>query len=176
MIEPAEFWMPVRGYDGRYFISDRGRVASFVSKRGGKVLNPCKDSHGYHMVTLCSLHGLQTKRRISQLVLEAFAGERPVGMIACHGPKGKEDNSICNLYWGTYSDNLGKDKIRDGTSNRGSRNGMSKLSDGEVVSIKAMCDSGLSCRHVASLFNVSRQIVSDIKFGRRWSWLTKKQQ
>lgn len=42
---------------------------------------------------------------IHKLVLEAFVGERPSGMQACHGNGDKTDNRLVNLRWDTVKAN-----------------------------------------------------------------------
>lgn len=160
-----EEWKDVPGYEGIYSVSSLGRVRS-----SRVVLKQCKDGHGYNQVTLCK-DGNGKKKQVATVVLEAFSGPRPTGLIVCHGPGGKNDNSISNLSWGTWSKNQGEDRVRDGSSNRGSKNGMSVLEEVDVRFIKHWLRSGFSCRDVAAPFNVSRQTISDIKFGRRWAWM-----
>lgn len=53
-------------------------------------------------------------RKVHHLVLEAFAGPRPLGMVACHKNDIPSDNRPDNLYWGTASDNQ-RDSVRNGT-------------------------------------------------------------
>lgn len=48
------------------------------------------------------------------LVLEAFAGPRPLGAEACHRNGNPSDNRLENLYWGSHADNM-KDMTQHGT-------------------------------------------------------------
>lgn len=47
----------------------------------------------------------QLHKSVHLLVLEAFAGPRPPGMVGCHGQQGATDNSIANLRWDTPENN-----------------------------------------------------------------------
>jgi hypothetical protein len=58
--------------------------------------------------------GRSASKKIHTLVLEAFVGPRPPGLVACHGNGDHFDNRLRNLRWGTYSDNA-YDQVRHGT-------------------------------------------------------------
>ena len=117
-----EVWKPVPGYEGFYSVSDLGRVRSdkrtIVDKNGhGRkmpeiILTPEKKSSGHLTVCLCKNHD-QTKRYVHRIVLEAFIGEAPAGMQACHWNDDKEDNRLENLRWGTPNENM-FDRVRNG--------------------------------------------------------------
>ena len=53
-------------------------------------------------------------RLVHRLVLEAFVGPRPEGMVARHLNGDPGDNRLENLAWGTQSEN-NYDKVRHGT-------------------------------------------------------------
>jgi hypothetical protein len=80
---------------------------------------------------------------------------------ACH-------NRLCvnprHLSWKTRKENVA-DTLRDGTRNCGVRNGRSKLSEAEILEIRADQRYG---RKIAKDFGVTRQTISDIKLGRTW--------
>ena len=117
-----EVWKPVPGYEGFYSVSDLGRVRSdkrtIVDKNGhGRkmpeiILTPEKKSSGHLTVCLCKNHD-QTKRYVHRIVLEAFIGEAPAGMQACHWNDDKEDNRLENLRWETPNENM-FDRVRNG--------------------------------------------------------------
>lgn len=123
---PVERWLPVVGWTGIYEVSDRGQVRSLdricVGKKRkfykGRTLVQTRDRLGYCRVSL-KLNGFRKECLVHHLVLDAFVGPRPPGLVCCHGPSGPSDNSIGNIRWGTYSDN-NFDQVRDGT------HGMSK--------------------------------------------------
>lgn len=81
-----------------------------------------------------------------------------------------------HLVWGDNSENQ-LDRIVHGTSNRGNRNGMSKLNQDDVLEICKRFRFGLNKQLILKLsheFNVSKTAIYDIYSGRRWSWLTKR--
>ena len=118
-----EEWRPVVGWDEIYEVSNHGRVRSksrYVRSRGsGKRLVPGRirklqtHKQGYRMVSLRQ-DGTQSFRLVHQLVLEAFIGPRPGGMVACHNDGDPTNNHVDNLRWDTQSANL-HDAVRHGT-------------------------------------------------------------
>ncbi len=122
----AERWLPVAGWEGVYDVSDHGRVRSLPRRVAGpfgstvqlpgKVLRLRVNKRGYGDVTLHSKGTGRAPRVVGvhRLVLEAFVGPCPDGMVACHGPAGNGDNSLANLRWDTQRENV-RDQLRHGT-------------------------------------------------------------
>jgi len=106
---------------------------------------------------------------------ETFVGSIPDGLSILH----KCDNPPCvnpnHLFAGTASDNA-RDMVDKGRApdQRGSSNPCSKLDEESVVKISNMIDSGVIQIDIARQFGVSPQLITDIKKGRRWSWLTRR--
>lgn len=110
-----EQWRPVVGFEGIYEVSDHGRVRSLdrmvASHSGlqrqapGRVLRPWKSNRGdYPKVGLSAPTGFR-KEFIHVLVLEAFVGPRPEGLVCCHNDGDSSNNRLSNLRWDTYSAN-----------------------------------------------------------------------
>jgi hypothetical protein len=134
--DSTERWLPVPGYEGYYEVSDHGRVRSLDrwveadTRWGGRMryLKPGRilrekrkknPLHAYANVIL-SVNAVHDTRQVHHLVLEAFVGPCPPGMVACHGPAGLFDNSLANLRWDTDSENM-RDVVRDGNHHAASR-------------------------------------------------------
>jgi hypothetical protein len=95
-----ERWLPVRGWAGWYEASDAGNVYSLPrAGTSGGPLVPQLNSAGYRQVAL-SRYGRVVKVLVGQLVLETFRSPRPLGKRVRHGPGGKADDSLPNLWWG----------------------------------------------------------------------------
>ena len=119
-LEPQEEWRPVVGFEGLYQVSNLGRVRnarngfpmaiSRASKGAGRVEKE-------HAAVYLYREGHMFKRRVHVLVLEAFRGERPEGMLALHRDDDKDNNTLENLYWGTVWDNR-DDARRNGVYER----------------------------------------------------------
>lgn len=114
----TEEWRDVPGFEGRYQVSDAGRVRSLphrvrVVLRGrdatrlspGRVLRPGRTKSGHITVAL----GRGNSRPVHQLVLEAFVGPRPQGCEVLHVNHKPADNRLENLRYGTRSENLKMD-------------------------------------------------------------------
>lgn len=108
-----ERWLPVAEFPA-YEVSDQGRVRS---KKTGRVLRPARINRVGHMqVKLFDGRNNQHGRLVHRLVLEAFVGACPVGMIARHvDERDPSNNALANLAWGTYAENEA-DKRRHGTN------------------------------------------------------------
>lgn len=119
----AEEWRAVVGYEGRYEVSDMGRVRSVdrvvVASNGavrhlaGRMLTPYKQR--YWLVSLAATADRPPRHpRVHILVLEAFVGPRPDGLMGRHLDDDTDNNALPNLAWGTNSDNM-LDAVRNGT-------------------------------------------------------------
>jgi len=172
-----EEWRPIAGYEGIYEVSDHGRVRSLDRFTGsgasqrfarGRILKPGKVSCGqYYRVELCS-GGFCSARYVHHLVAEAFIGPRPEGMFVLHGPAGSLVNQVSNLSYGTRSDNMGRDRLRDGTHSRGERSGRARLTATDVIAIRS---SSKTTVELAKTHGVSQGYISAILTGRNWAHL-----
>jgi hypothetical protein len=161
-----ERWRDVVGYEGLYRVSDWGRVKS-VTRRGigsrgrqtfrpGRIRKVCirkKDGRGFISV---SRNGVPTVLLPYRLVLEAFVGPCPPGMEGRHYPdQNPSNNRLENISWATASCNQ-MDRVENGTSNRGERQGQHKLTAKGVLVARRLYASGLwSYGKLVKLFGVS---------------------
>lgn len=80
--------------------------------------------------------GIGNTRYVHRLVCEAFHGPSPKPrMDAAHSDGNKLNNRPDNLRWATRAENEA-DKIRHKRSNRGQRNGMSKVTDAQAAELR----------------------------------------
>jgi hypothetical protein len=107
-----ETWRPIAGYEGRYEVSDHGRVWSL---RHRIYLKPTLTKFGYLRVELFR-DGTGTKRLVHCLVAEAFIGAFPPGQEVRHLDGDKGNCAAVNLAHGTPSENC-LDMVRHGTHN-----------------------------------------------------------
>lgn len=109
-------WRPVPGHAG-YEVSDAGeirRTALFDPhgrkvKNGGTVAQSLTGPKGrqYYEVSLRTLTpGQRVRRKVHHLVLEAFSGPRPAGLMGCHTNGDAFDNRRANLRWDTQANNI----------------------------------------------------------------------
>ena len=116
-----ELWMEVKGYEGLYEISSRGRVRSnirdIVDKNGHRkfydeiILKPYVPKDGYPRVVLYKL-GVKKTWMIHRLVAEAFIPKQDYRNEVNHIDEVKSNNILENLEWVSNREN----------DNHGSRN------------------------------------------------------
>lgn len=173
-----EEWRAIVGYEGFYEVSSLGRVRRLATMVRGNhgtwqrcppvVLTP-NCARGYPTVGLCRDAKKRTIR-LHKLVLEAFVGPCPPGMVCRHFPdRDPANNRLENLSWGTEKQNAA-DKEVHGTSNHGERNHRAKLTTADVIEIRSLCKAGmLTHAKIAAMFGVIQQTVSRIASGELWS-------
>ena len=97
-----ENWKDVPGYNGRYQVSDQGRVRNTKS---GRMLKSHTQGRGY-MQAMLSKDGRRSYPLVHRLVAQAFIpnpGNKP---HINHKNGIKTDNDASNLEWCTMSENL----------------------------------------------------------------------
>ena len=101
---------------------------------------------------------------------ELFCGEITQNMFVCH----KCDNRICvnpkHLFLGTNKDNM-LDMVKKKRSNKlkGSKHGMSKLNESNILEIRKMLNNGLTVTEIGKQFGVGPNAIYNIKHGKKWS-------
>ncbi len=174
-----ERWLPVVGFEGRYEVSDLGRVRSLdhicyqrigrgktpdrrVAKAvWGRVLKPGRGSHGYLTINI-----ERKSHCIHVLVLNAFVGPCPDGMEACHNNGIKLDICLTNLRWDTPKANT-HDSIIHGAMVLGEQRRQAKLTGTSAKHIRAL-KGIISQSSLARHFGVSPAAVQAVHDGRTW--------
>ena len=106
-----------------------------------------------------------------RVALILATGEDPQHLEACHTCRNRDCvNPVC-LSWGAKSQNLGEDRLRDGTDNRGEKHGKAKLTEYQVMEIY---NDPRTHREIAEEYGISQGTVAAIKTGKNWGWLTGK--
>lgn len=146
----VEQWRDIPGYEGRYEVSNMGRVYSHM--RGGRVLRAGRIPSGYMTVAL----GRGNTRCVHDLVLTAFVGPRPEGHEARHLNGVPDDNQLLNLEWALKSVNGQDKKWHDGGLNQ-------KLTGVQATEIKNRTSDRLV--DLANEFGVSVSTVKAIRAG-----------
>jgi len=95
-------WIPVKGYEGLYEISDTGQVKSLIN--GERILKPQKHTGGYLYVNLYK-NKKQTKFYIHRLVASHFLREPRENEEVNHLDGDKENNTLRNLEWTSPAEN-----------------------------------------------------------------------
>jgi Spy/CpxP family protein refolding chaperone len=93
-------------------------------------------------------------------------------MEACHKDGTRSNNSLTNLRWDTKSANS-QDSIRHGTHMGLTQKGMaqpnSKLTDQQVLKIRALYTHGHLQKDIAKMFNVHQVTISEITLRKHWT-------
>lgn len=98
-----ETWLPIAGLEGRYEVSDLGRVRSL---RFGKerILKARSANGAAGHLGVCLPP--KTNHYVHRLVALAFLGQPEEGMVVCHNDGDPTNNCVSNLRWGTRKDNV----------------------------------------------------------------------
>jgi len=155
---PASIYIRIAipGYPG-YFADTDGQI---WSDRCGE-LRPMKSrikDNGYRQITM-RLNGQSIDRHVHELVLTAFHGERPKGMVACHYPSPKRaDCRPSNLMWGSRS--LNWQHWRDEWSKP------RYITPDEVRAIRAHAAMGTKAKAIADQYQLSPTSIRNIINGK----------
>jgi len=165
---------PVPNFPG-YFADESGNIYSnrlWKTAKSPQKMVPYLNQAGYLRIRL-RRDGKHHERLVHQIILETFVGPRPKGMESCHGPKGRRNNSLSNLCWGTRIKNLGTDKVRDGTANIGEQHPQARLNGLQIRIIrqtyKPWGHGGLTQEALAAVFHVPQVHISRIVHRKAWS-------
>lgn len=171
-----EVWKDIPGYEGKYKVSNLGRVKSLERKVPIRnhytdewhertvrehILRPgrfCKTGH----LSVVLGHG-EAGKPVHQLVMKAFVGEPPEGMEVRHLNGNPQDNRLENLRYGTRSENI-LDVYWQGKRWR-------KLSLDDVIYIRFAVFCGIPDSVLAEEFGVAKATIAGIRRGKSYQWV-----
>jgi hypothetical protein len=161
-----ELWKDIKGYEGRYKISNLGRVYSYRSR---KKMKTSTSSRGYIQIVLggkCFF--------VHKLVARNFIPNPDNKPFINHKDGVKTNNLPSNLEWCTASENS-QHSFKAGLqiNPRGEEHRKTKLKNADVLKIIELSGKGLSSKDIGKKFNLSYQSVYEILTGRTWNHLTK---
>jgi transposase-like protein len=168
-----EVFKPIPGHDG-HEVSDQGTVRSLdriIERNGkparlcGRVLSLRRHTQGYRAVSL----GYGKQATVHSLVMLAFEGPRPHGAWINHINGDKTDNRLINLEYCTPKQNQ-EHAVHTGLAPIPP--GGDQLTTEQVQEIDAALKSGVSTVALARKYGVTRAMISHIRTGRAWQWLT----
>lgn len=165
----AETWYPLHDFPG-YEVSNLGRVRSFRHKNGRRkspiILK--QNNTGRYFIVQLWIDGICHTKQVSGLVLTAFKGNCPHGMEACHNDGNGFNNNVANLRWDTHKNNQA-DKYKHGTMANGEKQGLSKLTEMQVRSIRYQYDNeNVSARKLATKYGVDQCTIFRILGRKTW--------
>ncbi len=162
----------VDGWPG-YFITEWGVVLTTRSNSGKvdrppRPMIPQPNKTGHLRVALLN-RGKRKTRFVHHLVLEAFVGLCPSGLVARHLDGVPNNNHLDNLKWDTSSKNR-LDMREHGTMPRGEALHSSKLTEADVVEMRERFSTGdVDVQDLAADYGVDPTTVSNALRGKWWA-------
>lgn len=166
----TEEWRAVSGYEGRYEVSNLGRVRSIAGKRAGTILYQPQTPMGrYKAMLFDPVTRKTTTWLVHRLVLTAFVGPCPAGLIGCHNDGNHLNNVVENLRWGSPKSNTA-DMKKHGTAVFGERHPHSRFSEDEVRHLRYLKRAyDFPIRYLAKLMGCSYCAVHSALVGKTWA-------
>jgi hypothetical protein len=113
----------------------------------------------------------QRNYRVHRIVCERTHGAPPGdGPGVAHSCRNTSCVAPAHLRWASQKENLA-DRVSHGTMIRGSRQWLSKLTEGDIPRIRALAKDGMNNTQIAKRFNVRRETISAVTRGKTWAWL-----
>lgn len=150
------------------FRSRRDRHGRFTDR--WHPIKPYRRTTGARYFVIClrpERNGKLCQRYVHRLVLEAFVGPCPPGLVCCHNDGDTSNNRPSNLRWDTVASNRA-DTARHGRSPIGSRNHGAKLIESDIPKIRRLAALGISHAKIGRGFAVSPSIVGSIVRRKTW--------
>lgn len=163
-----ESWKDIKGYEGKYQVSNHGNVKNIQKNR---YLTPSPEKKGYLRVNLWKDGGYKTKK-VHRLVCEAFLENINNKPQVNHIDGIKSNNRLTNLEWVTNLENS-KHKVKLNLTHkpRGIKNGRCTITEDIAKSILSDIKNDINTYEITIKYNVSKNIVTNIKYKKAWKHL-----
>lgn len=159
-----EQWKDIPGFENKYQISNTGAVKSSCRNKE-IIMSPALNTFGYPKVGLYK-DSKYTSATVHRLVAEAFIDNPDNKPQINHIDGNKANNNVSNLEWCTNSENMQHAwRERLCKPQNGSTNGMSKLTEQDVLNIRA--DERV-LRDISAQYGVNISTISNIKNRKLW--------
>ena len=169
-----EIWKPVPGYEGKYEVSDQGRVRSLdrnITYRDGRTrfypgqilkqyMVVSEDGQKYWSIRITKAG---KNYRVHSLVMRAFVGDPAPGQIVRHLDGNGLNNNLHNLAYGTNAQNQIDIYGYGGTP------GLGKLKPEDGAEIVKLHEAGFSYSQIMKVFPVSKSTVARVVHG-QFNW------
>lgn len=146
-----EIWKSIEGYEGKYEISNLGRVKSLEDRNGHPremILKPRISKNGYLYLNLWR-NSIGKAKKIHRMVANAFCPKNDNPQCVNHINGVKTDNRAENLEWCSYSYNI-KHAVKHGliTPTIGEKDGMYGVHGKEHPSSKPVIQYDLQGNYI----------------------------
>lgn len=174
-----EIWKDVKGFEGLYSVSDKGRVKSHDKKhkhfkngaeyvRKGRILRPYKKKHGYLEVSLYDINRKPHYKLVHRIVAEAFLPKVNGAEVVNHKDHSKVNNKVENLEWCTQKENCGY-SLKKGFYKVGEEAHSAKMTRETVIECrKKYFVSGFSIKDLSNEYGLSYQNMNSLIKGESW--------
>ncbi len=172
-LNPEERIEDVKGFEGRFMITDFGRLFSINGRwKGVRELKPhIGKKEGYYITNL-RMKPKNRECRIHQLVGEHFVNNPKNKPQLNHEDGNKLNNHYSNLKWVTQLENI-QHAVRIGLiDKKGEKHHHAKLKDADIPLIFAMRNCGMIMKDIGNHFNVSRRTIGDVLNRRLWTHIS----
>lgn len=122
----------------------------------------CVQSNGYGRVTY--EYKSMGAHRLSYL---AFKGEIPAKTDVCHSCDNRRCVNPAHLFLGSRKDNMNDCKKKNRIA-RGEMLPGAKLSDKDIIEIRAMNSNGIKTKYIAEIYGVHRVTIQNIITKKTW--------
>lgn len=171
-VSTTEVWKAIAGYEGLYSVSNMGRVRRELSRhcRSIRILSPMLTKKGSYQRV--ALHDRENKKKfffVARLVAVAFVplveGKNQVN----HIDGSKANNQDANLEWTTASENMfHRYQILGQKAVNGENHGKHKLTNEQVVDMRACYAAGERITYIAKRFSIANKTASQIIKMKSW--------
>jgi NUMOD4 motif/HNH endonuclease len=167
-----EEWRDIRGFEGRYQVSDQGRVKSLTvtvpfrcgfRTHKGAIKKLTNDKDGYLMTQLWKDNKAHPKK-VHRLVGAAFLVKPDDATDVNHKDGNKAHNAATNLEWCTHKGN-GEHAAATDLTAFGSRHGIAKLTEKDIPVIRKLLSASVSMAKIGRQFGVSSATIYGIAKG-----------
>lgn len=172
-----EIWKEIEGYNGKYLISNHGRIKSFSQKvrnrfPEGFITLGNIDTTRYYVFRLGTSKTDRIGIRVHTLVATYFKEKPTNAECVNHLDGNRLNNHHSNLEWCTLSENI-KHAVRTGLMDlKGEKHPHAKLTESNVIEMRRLRnEEGLIYQEIANRFGIERRQASDVVRGINWGWL-----
>jgi hypothetical protein len=166
-MENIEIWKDINGYEGLYQISNLGRVKSLDKQKWNRFtflnvdeffLNNVKTKNGY-LTTALSKEGKRKSFKIHRLLAEHFIPNPENKPTVDHIDRNKSNNSLDNLRWATYLEQV---KNRNTTNFGMNQRTENKLSIDKDYLIDLYINKNYSMDELSIIINIPKRTIKNI--------------